>query len=188
MSFWNSFWGGRQLHLCLHLGLLALPSPDHSIIFWIPNRSHFGILFEEGENYVLANTSAHLLFLLIIILSFFAFLTEVILEFFLRRATTTSSLTPGLLALPSQHHSIIFCFPNKSLFGILFEEGDNYVLANTSAYLLFLLIIILSFFWFSNKSLFGNIFWGGRQLRLGYHLGLLALPSHHHSINFFLVS
>ena len=47
------------------------------------------------------------------------------------------------------------------------EEGVNYVMANTSAYLLFLLIIILSFFWFPNKSLFGILFEEGVKLRLG---------------------
>ena len=65
--------------------------------FWFPNKSIVGILFEEGDNYVLANTSTSLLFLLNIIpsfLSFFGFLTKVFLEFFLRRETTTSWLTP----------------------------------------------------------------------------------------------
>ena len=63
--------------------------------FWFHNKSLFGILFEEGHNYVLVNTSAYLLFLLIILLLFFfGFLKKVFLEFFLRRETTMSWLTP----------------------------------------------------------------------------------------------
>ena len=101
----------------------------------------------------MANTSAYLLFLLIIILSFFLDSEQkFFLKFFLRREKTTSWLTPRPTCSYSHHHSIFFCFPIKSLFGFLFEEGDNYVLANTSAYLLFLLIIILlEFFGFLAK-------------------------------------
>ena len=63
--------------------------------FWFSYKSLFGNIFEEGDNYVLANTSAYLLILLIIILlEFFGFLTKVFLEIFLRRETTTSWLTP----------------------------------------------------------------------------------------------
>ena len=101
-----------------------------------------------------------MLFLLIIILlEFFGFLTKVFLEIFLRRETTTSCLTPRptyfSFSISFYHY---FWFPNKSFFGYIFEEGDNYILANTSAYLLFLLIIILSIFWFPNKSCFGILF------------------------------
>ena len=75
---------------------------------------------------------------------FFGFLTKVFLEFFLRRETTTSWFTPRPTCFSfSSSFYHFFLFPNKSLFGIPFQEGDNYVLANTWAYLLFLLIIIL---------------------------------------------
>ena len=98
----------------------------------------------------MADTLAYLLFLLIItLLEFFGFLTKGFLEILLRRETTTSWITPWPTCSSfSSSFYYFFWFPNKSLFGILFEEGDNYVLANTSAYLLFLLIIILSFFAF----------------------------------------
>ena len=39
-----------------------------------------------------------------------------------------------------------FWFHNKRLSGIIFEEGDNYVLANNLAYFFFLIINIESFF------------------------------------------
>ena len=92
----------------------------------------------EGENYVFANTSAYLFFFLnIILLDFFDGLTKVFLEGVLKRETSSSWLTPWLLTLASQHHPFgFFWFPRKSLFGILFEEGENYVFANTSAFLI----------------------------------------------------
>ena len=74
---------------------LFLSSTFNQIFLGFFYKSLFENIFEEGENYVLANTSAYLLFLLIIILlEFFGFLTKVFLEIFLRRETTTSWLTP----------------------------------------------------------------------------------------------
>ena len=76
----------------------------------------------------------------------------------MRRETTTSWLKPRpTCSSSSSSFYNFFWFPNKSIFGILFEEGDKYVLANTLAFLLFLLIIILSIFLFPNKSIFVNI-------------------------------
>ena len=102
----------------------------------------------------MANTSAYLLFLLINILSFFfGFLTKVFLVILLRRETTTSWLTPRpTCSSISTSFYWSFLVSYKSLSGNIFEEEDNYVLANTSAYLLFLLIIILlEFFGFLTK-------------------------------------
>ena len=52
----------------------------------------------------------------------------------------------------------------------MIEEGDNYVSANTLAYLLFLLIIL---FWFPNKNLFGNIIEEGGNYVLANTLAYL---------------
>merc|ERR1712004_488574 len=40
----------------------------------------------------------------------------------------------------------------------MMRRNSNYILAKTSAYLVFLLIIILLFFWFPNKHFFGILF------------------------------
>ena len=94
-----------------------------------------------------------LFLLIIIVVEISGFLTKKFLEIFLRRETTTSWLTPRPSWSLSHHHFCgVFCFPWKSLSGNISEEGGNYVLANTSAYLLFLLIIIeMIFFYFLTK-------------------------------------
>ena len=83
----------------------------------------------------------------------------------MRRETTTSWLTPRpTCSFFSSSFYWSFLVSYKILSGNIFEEGDNYVLANTLAYLLFLLNIILrEFFWFPGKSVSGNIFEEGEN-------------------------